>query len=97
MCDDKGMNAFDPSSLPEKARAWLEERVRSGLYRSPEEVLASAMQALELFEIQQKVSAGLEQIERGEGREYDDDGLEALKERIKRQGRERLAARRESA
>ena len=96
-CDIKRMSTFDASSLPEKARAWVEEKLASGLYGSAEEVLSRAMQALELFEIQQKIDVGVEEIERGEGREYDDAGLEELRERIKRRGRERLAARQESA
>lgn len=91
------MAGFETTSLPEEVRAWVEERVASGLYASPEEVLASAMRALEIFELQQKVEAGAQELERGEGRTYDDAGLRDLSERIKRQGRERLAAKQDSA
>ena len=86
------MSPLNLSSLPEEARAWLEERVASGLYSTPEEVLSAAMQALELVELREQVELGIRQLEAGECRTYDLDGLSELKERICQRGAARIAA-----
>lgn len=91
------MDTFDISALPKEARTWVEERISSGLYDSPRAVLLSAMQALELYELDQKIELGIEQLERGEGRSYDENGLDDLKERIRRRGIERLEKQAKSA
>ena len=49
--------------------------------------------AREIAEVRAKVQEGIDQLKSGNYTEYDEEGLQELRERIKRQGLERLAAR----
>jgi antitoxin ParD1/3/4 len=84
--------------LTPQHEALIKQKVESGLYGSPDEVIAKALALLEeydreLAELREKVQAGIAQLENGQYTDYDEEGLRALKERIKTQGRERLRAR----
>ncbi len=86
------MGPLNTRSLPEEARVWVEERVASGLYESPEDVLSAAMEALELYELREQVQLGIQQLDAGMSTKYDQNSLEQLKTRIKERGAARLAA-----
>ncbi len=83
--------------IPTNIEAEIKGKVSSGLYKSPEEVLDNAMQALESFEMKQKVDLGIEQLDRGESEAYDEAGLSKLKARIRKRGMECLENHPETA
>ena len=80
----------------------IKRKVESGKYGSPDEVLDKALAALEdreqalaeeFVDIEAKLAIADEQSKNGQYTVYDEAGLEDLKERIKRNGRERKEAR----
>lgn len=88
------MQPFDINSLPEEIRLWIEEKIESGLYDSPEAVVETAILALEFYELNQELRVGLDQLDRGEYTEYDEAGLKELRDRICEEGERRLRERR---
>ena len=75
----------------------IEQMVESGLYKSTDEAIDTAISLLDqrnkkLDALREDVQVGLDQLERGEYTDYDDDGLKGLAESIKARGRERLKA-----
>ena len=79
-------------SLTPELEKIVAERVSSGRYASASEVIREALRLLEerdqLNQLRQEVRLGLEQLDQGRRQPFD---AQALK-RIKRQGRERVAA-----
>jgi antitoxin ParD1/3/4 len=79
-------------SLTPELEKIVAERVASGRYASASEVIREALRLLEerdqLNQLRQDVRLGLEQLDQGRQRPFDDQALE----RIKRHGRERAAA-----
>jgi antitoxin ParD1/3/4 len=79
-------------SLTPELEKIVAERVSSGRYASASEVIREALRLLEerdqLNQLRQEVRLGLEQLEQGRHRPFDEQALK----RIKRQGRERVAA-----
>ena len=79
-------------SLTPELEKIVAERVASGRYASASEVIREALRLLEerdqLNQLRQEVRLGLEQLDQGRQRPFDDQALE----RIKRHGRERAAA-----
>jgi len=79
-------------SLTPELEKIVAERVRSGRYASASEVIREALRLLEerdqLNQLRQEVRLGLEQLDQGRHRPFDGQALA----RIKRQGRERVAA-----
>jgi antitoxin ParD1/3/4 len=78
-------------SLTPELEKIVAERVASGRYASAGEVLREALRLLqecdELNQLRQEIRRGLEQLDQGRGRPFDDEALE----RIKCQGRQRTA------
>ncbi len=88
--------------MNEQNQEWLKQQVESGKYASVDEVMEKARHLMEereqgiaeeLADIDAKLEIAAEQSRNGQYTEYDEAGLEELKERIKREGRERKAAR----
>jgi antitoxin ParD1/3/4 len=89
-------------SLTPELEKLVNGKVSSGMYHTASEVIRDALRLLqerdqrreaELASVRAKVNTGWEQLERGEGRPFDD----AAVERIKAAGRQRLAAKRRKA
>ena len=79
-------------SLTPELEKMVAERVSSGRYASASEVIREALRLLDerdrLNQLREDVRLGLDQLQRGRHRPFDEQALN----RIKRQGRERIAA-----
>ena len=89
-------------SLTPMLEELVQQKVASGLYNSASEVIREALRLLEerdeirkmrLGTLRKEISAGLDQLERGELREFDDQSLNTLAADVKAKGRKRLAAK----
>jgi antitoxin ParD1/3/4 len=82
-------------SLTPELEKIVAERVASGRYASASEVIREALRLLEerdqLKQLRQEVQRGLEQLDQGRQRPFDNRALES----IKSEGRKRAAAMRE--
>ena len=87
-------------SLTPELETLVHEKVRSGLYTSASEVVREGLRLLQerdatqgrrLEELKREIAVGLEQLERGEAKTYDDQSLKARFEDVKAQGRKRLS------
>jgi antitoxin ParD1/3/4 len=76
------------------------EKVESGQYQSPSDVICEALWLLKdrddlhrhkLEELRREIQIGLDQIDRGEYTVYDENSLPQMLEEIKAKGREKLA------
>jgi len=86
-------------SLTPQLEELVQKKVKSGLYTSASEVVREALRLLEEYdrlretridELRAKVLAGVEQLDRGEGRPFD----EAALKRIRAKGQRRLQSAR---
>ena len=87
-------------SLTSKLEEMVQKRVESGLYNSASEVVREALRLLEQFErvqeaqirnLREQVLIGVEQIERGQTKAFDDKTVEGIKAQGRRRRKERKA------
>ena len=76
----------------------IEQKVQSGLYGSPDEVLDKALELLdehdeELAGIRENVRIAEEQVRNGQYTDYSDETLHELFDKINQRGRRWLASR----
>ena len=85
-------------SLTPELEALINDKVGSGLYQTASEVIREALSLLkqrdDLAGLRTDVQVGLDQLTRGEGRDYDEVAGRALAERVKATGRATRTARR---
>ena len=91
-------------SLPPELEQLIQAKVASGRYQSASEVVGEALRLLEeqdnrgrdsLEELRSQIRVGLDQLDRGEAKVYDDESLKDLFKQIKTRGRKRLANQQE--
>lgn len=84
-------------TVADEIEEMINERVKRGPYRSADEVIAASLRLLEAQEngtsaLRQEILRGVEDIQQGRFTTYQDEaGLEALSDKIIRQGQERRA------
>jgi antitoxin ParD1/3/4 len=85
-------------SLTPELEQLVNEKVRGGLYQTASEVVREALRLLKERDdharLRADIQAGLDQLARGEGREYDAVTGRRLATEIKSRGRAALAAKR---
>ena len=86
---------------PQEREEILRRKVESGLYRSEDDVIDSALRLLDerdmyLEELKEKVQFGIEQIANGEYVEYTSETLHELFDEIEEEGLKRMEARRDT-
>ena len=84
-------------SINEQNQQWLEQKVASGEFATADDVLEKARELFAqhdeyLTDLRAKVQEGLESLENGDYTEYADETLHKLFDRVKRRGRDMLAA-----
>ena len=81
-------------SLPQQLEAWVNERVKSGMYQSASEVVREALRLLReqeelkllrVQELRRQLQVGVDQLERGGSRAFDS----AVTQEVKKTGRKR--------
>ena len=82
-------------SLTPRLEKFIKDKIKNGRYHSASEVVRDALRLLEVREwrrdeLQKAVTVGLEQLDKGEGRPFD----EGLVREIEARGRKRLAQHR---
>ena len=82
-------------SLTPRLERFIKDRIEDGRYHSASEVVRDALRLLEVREwrrgeLRKAVRVGLEQLDRGEGRPFDDD----LVREVVARGRKRLGQHR---
>jgi antitoxin ParD1/3/4 len=87
--------------IPPDLQQFVHQVIDNGSFKSETEVVGQALRLLQqrqqkLDELRQEIQLGLEQLDRGEGIELDEEGLDAFFEEIKTRSRAELEAERES-
>lgn len=82
-------------SLSAQNEKLIKEKIKSGEYGSPEDVVDAALRLLDehdkkLAALRKDVQIGIDQLERGEYTEYTDETLHELFDKVTRRGLERL-------
>jgi len=85
-------------SLPQQLEAWVDERVKTGMYQSASEVVREALRLLReqedlkqlrTQELRRQLQVGVEQLDRGASRAFD----EGVTAEVKKAGRKRRAVK----
>jgi len=85
-------------SLPQQLEAWVDERVKTGMYQSASEVVREALRLLReqedlkqlrTQELRRQLLVGVEQLNRGAHRAFD----EGVTAEVKKAGRKRRGGR----
>lgn len=87
--------------IPADLQEFVHQVIADGSYKSAADVVSQAIRLLEerrrrIDELRREIQPALDRLDRGEGIELDEDGLDAFFEEIKMQSRAELAAERES-
>ena len=85
--------------IPPDLQQFVDQIIDAGGYKTEAEVVGQALRLLQerqrrIEELRREIQPALDQLDRGEGIELDDEGLEAFFEDIKTRGRARLEAAR---
>jgi putative addiction module CopG family antidote len=92
--------------LPPELEQFVREQISNGYYDTESEAFLHAMELLRdwhhvrqmrLDDVRKKVMVGVEQLERGEYKEYDDNSLDELFQEIRNNTLARLAEQRRDA
>jgi len=80
-------------SLPEKLEAWIDDRVKSGMYQSVSEVVREALRLLHekeelkqlrIQELRGQLKAGVDQLDAGSASALDQHAVSAIKAKGRR-------------
>ena len=87
--------------IPPDLQQFVHQVIESGGYKSEAEVVGQALRLLQerqrrIEELRRKIEPALDRLDRGEGIELDEDGLDAFFEDIKTHSAAELAAERQS-
>jgi antitoxin ParD1/3/4 len=87
--------------IPPDLQQFVHQVVDAGSYKSEAEVVGEALRLLQdrqrrIEELRREIQPALDRLDRGEGIELDDEGLDAFFEETKAQSLAELAAERES-
>jgi antitoxin ParD1/3/4 len=87
--------------IPPNLQQFVHDVINTGDYKSEADVVSQALRLLQqrqqkIEELRREIQPALDQLDRGEGIELDEDGLDAFFEDIKARGRAELEAERES-
>ena len=87
--------------IPADLQQFVHQVIDAGGYKSEAEVVGQALRLLQerqrrIEELRREVQPALDRLDRGEGIELDEDGLDAFFEDIKARSLAELAAERES-
>ena len=87
-------------SINDQHQDHIKRKIESGMYRTPDDVLAKALTLLdehdeelarELEDVSRSVQIGTDQLRNGQYTEYTDETLHEFFDRVKQLGRGRLA------
>jgi antitoxin ParD1/3/4 len=89
---------MDVNGLPADLEQFVQQELARGKYQSRDEIIVEALTLFQEYErrrqqLQADIQLGLDQLDRGEYTEYDEQGLDELFERIKTEGRKKLASK----
>jgi antitoxin ParD1/3/4 len=87
----------DRRNPPADLQQFVHQVIDAGSYKSEAEVVGEALRLLQerqrrIEELRREIQPALDRLDRGEGIELDEDGLDAFFEDIKERGRKRLDA-----
>ncbi len=87
--------------IPSDFQQFVHSVIDAGSYKNETEVVGEALRLLQerqrrIEELRREIQPALDQLDRGEGIELDDAGLDAFFEDIKARGRAELEAERKS-
>jgi antitoxin ParD1/3/4 len=87
--------------IPPELQQFIHQVIDNGSFKSETEVVGQALRLLQqrqqkIEELRREIQPALDQLDRGEGIELDEEGLDAFFEDIKARGRAELEAERES-
>jgi antitoxin ParD1/3/4 len=87
--------------IPPDLQQFVHQVIDNGSFKSETEVVGQALRLLQqrqqkIEELRREIQPALDQLDRGEGIELDEEGLDAFFEDIKARGRAELEAERES-
>jgi len=87
--------------IPPDLQQFVHQVIDNGSFKSETEVVGQALRLLQqrqqkIEDLRREIQLGLDQLDRGEGIELDEEGLDAFFEEIKSRGRAELEAERKS-